>query len=815
MTETSIGALEAALLGSGGGIDDTDDWGGADRMGTLTKTATGTNYASCQPWDADFSSLEMEATHLMTTGREPTHEELMEYLERFKLQTFLTDVIMFVARHMPADPFEFLLNHIHAMVMKHRVSGNQGIGASETKAQTFSHLHEPPPHVTEEQRKKVVLHVAAVLRHDGVTDASASRLFEEFGSQDKMTEENFGKLFEHLQKTWGLQEEDGKLISEVLKRWRFRANAAKGTRGLPLWPLARADFCDAYPSLLRFVRDRYVPIGGSIHRSMFIGKAHGSVDDRYDWGIKLGRGAYGEVRLVTLKDTKDRRVCKRVERQQQKVPQDELQEEVDLLRGLDHPHIIRIFECFETEETVDMIMEPAFGGTLTHLVQGLYCNPEGEHLDKRPAELQETWLAVALQQMLSALEYAHNVAGVIHKDIKTDNVLLVGRPKLSAQDMLKEPVHIMLADFGIAEVFSPIPSMMTAVHPEANTPMSPTSGGGTPVSITKSAFGGRSEKVGGTPSYMSPEMFKGSFTEKSDMWSMGVMVFQMMSGLLPYKADNLLMQANIVCNPRRHPPWDVLTKYKWSLGARWLVQQMLSKEEATRPTASEAAKDPWLSKMSVSHDNEPATQQEREALHSQHLESHLTKMAMTCVTSQLNLSQLHHMNLRFKHYDTSGDGRLGHVEMRQVLEEVGVKAEDSELLIESLDSDHSGVIEYSEFVAGCMDITNSDVKSHLRVAFNIFDLDGSGSITLEELRHVLTEGVNSSTSMVRPNTPGMTTMGTGSSSSSMLPDGKTVEEVMAELDVNHGGKVDFKEFEKYLMDEHTKAGEKLHKASSK
>ena len=54
---------------------------------------------------------------------------------------------------------------------------------------------------------------------------------------------------------------------------------------------------------------------------------------------------------------------------------------------------------------------------------------------------------------------------------------------------------------------------------------------------------GRSSRVGGTPAYMSPEMFQGSFTEKCDLWSLGVVMFQLMTGDLPYRAENLLMQA--------------------------------------------------------------------------------------------------------------------------------------------------------------------------------------------------------------------------------------------------------------------------------
>lgn len=800
-TSNTVAALQGALL-------DSDTWGDAQAITNADGSALPAGTMG-KPVDATNTSLEMESSFLMRTGREPSNEEIMEYLEKHQLQTFLTDVIMHVAKHFPPDPYEFLLNHIEAMVMKYMAS--TGKVTDPKLASKLQPLPQPaaPADVSPEQREKVVRNVVTVLQSDGLTKTSAEKLFGQFASSngEKLLEADFAKLLQHLESTWGLQPEDSKLMSEVLKRWRFRANAARGTRGFPLWPLAKEDFVGAYPSLLRSVRDRYVPIGGGIHRSLFIKQATGKLEDKYDQGPKLGRGAYGEVNLVTLKATKERRVCKVVGLSQQKVPEEEILAEVELLRGLDHPHIIRVFEFFASEEALDIIMEPVFGGTLTNLVQGVYYDKDGQLLGTRPEAMTEGWLATATSQLLSALAYAHDVAGVIHKDLKCDNALLVAKPKLSAEQLLKEPVHVMLADFGIAEVFQPVP--LAATHPhEADGPPGHSLGSSAPFGAGRS---GRSSRVGGTPSYMSPEMFKGSFTAKCDVWSLGVMVYQMMSGELPYRGENLLMQAHAVCNPRRHPPWDVLLKYKWSLGARWFCQQLLSKDEGMRPSAAEALRDGWLTKVSASYKNEQPTDSERAALQHQHLQSHLMKMAMACVTSQLNLSELHHLNLRFKKYDSSGDGRLSHVEMRQVLDDVNVASEeDKNLIIESLDGDHSGLIEYSEFVAGCLDLGSAGLREQLHVVFNIFDLDGSGSLSLEELRTVLTQGANSGQLVTRPLTAsGGHQPPRGAPGSTLLPDGKTVEEVLKDLDKNHSGRVEYGEFEAYLLEEHKKSGEVL------
>merc|ERR1719329_1110320 len=99
------------------------------------------------------------------------------------------------------------------------------------------------------------------------------------------------------------------------------------------------------------------------------------------------------------------------------------------------------------------------------------------------------------------------------------------------------------------------------------------------------------------------------------------------------------------------------------------------------------------------------TKSEKVALHQPHLQSYLMKVARACIASQL-----HQMNLRFKHYDVSGDGRLSYTEMRHVMEDLGfAAAEEVDHIIESLDSDRSGLIEYSEFIAGCLDLSSENM----------------------------------------------------------------------------------------------------------
>mmetsp|Transcript_20323 Transcript_20323/g.56492 ORF Transcript_20323/g.56492 Transcript_20323/m.56492 type:complete len:858 (-) Transcript_20323:329-2902(-) len=780
------------------------------------------------------ASLQVQASHLERLGAEPTSADIAEYLEKHQLQPFLTDVIMHVARHFPPDPFAFILDHIEAMVKTFRRSrrsphGVRGAGggcrpytapaamggtaaiqedatkesavlaaapqAAEASGTALQSSRTPTP----AQQGAVAHYVATALQTSELTRLSGVRLFDQFAGRggEDMTEEGFEGFCKHFEATLGLSAADSRSMLNALKRWRFRANAAEGTHGLPLWPLSRESFLSAFPSLLRTLRDRYVPISSKISRSLFIRQASGELSDKYDIGNILGTGTYGEVLLVTSKATKERRVVKLVARERHKSPSEGLSGEIDLLRTLDHPHITRIFEYFQTEFYTEIVMEPALGGTLSHLSRAVHYDQNDQRVMDLPETLTESWVAAVFTQLLSALTYAHTVVGVVHKDLKGDNVLLVARPGLTVVQLLQEPVHAMLTDFGLAEVFAPQNPALGEVDGSGASPAT---------SIMEEAR--RSTRVGGTPAYMSPEMFKGSFAEKSDIWSLGVVMFDLMCGELPYQGAHLMIYVQHVCSPRKHPRWELLRRYRWSAGARWFCQQLLIKDEAERPSASQALQNDWLVKAKTVLDARFGLNDDsdgKDAMYRLQLQSHTMRMAMHCITSQLGVSQLGQLCQRFENYDSTGDGKLSSSEARQLLEDLGVTDNDAaELILASLDCDSSGFVEYSEFIAGSLSLAGENVRNHLRSAFDIFDLDGTGDISLDELRHVLTAGPNADLPAWRAR-----------SSSSMcpaahiLPDGKTVDAVMRDLDTNGTGRIEYTEFVQYLYAEYERTNKLL------
>src|SRR5438309_1011888 len=157
---------------------------------------------------------------------------------------------------------------------------------------------------------------------------------------------------------------------------------------------------------------------------------------------------------------------------------------------LHHPHILPLIEYGDEQGILYLVMPFIEGGTLT------------SYLRRSLPDLNE--VSAIYQQLLDAVEYAHD-EGLIHRDIKSSNVLLELRRS--------GPPYIYLADFGLVR---------TSKQAEVEQ-------AGKPIPL---------DQVPGTPHYMAPEQTLGIVTTLTDIYALGVLLFQMITGELPYNDQN-------------------------------------------------------------------------------------------------------------------------------------------------------------------------------------------------------------------------------------------------------------------------------------
>lgn len=130
-------------------------------------------------------------------------------------------------------------------------------------------------------------------------------------------------------------------------------------------------------------------------------------------------------------------------------------------------------------------------------------------------------------------------------------------------------------------------------------------------------------------------------------------------------------------------------------------------------------------------------------------------------------------------YDINNNGTLSADELKNALQELGVDASTCARAAEALDLDGSGEIEYTEFVAGALNFFDDQLDALLWQAFTKFDADGSGKLGVEEISQLLSKGRE---------------LGLGT----LSPDTSQVKAMIAKLDRNSDGQIDFDEFRRFF-----------------
>eukprot|EP00418_Pyrodinium_bahamense_P073500 CAMPEP_0179094570 /NCGR_PEP_ID=MMETSP0796-20121207/43379_1 /TAXON_ID=73915 /ORGANISM="Pyrodinium bahamense, Strain pbaha01" /LENGTH=726 /DNA_ID=CAMNT_0020792247 /DNA_START=61 /DNA_END=2242 /DNA_ORIENTATION=- len=289
---------------------------------------------------------------------------------------------------------------------------------------------------------------------------------------------------------------------------------------------------------------------------------HGKLSNMYDVVNIVGEGRSGAVFIVQHKRTAKCYACKFLKKGDHEAKS--LRTEIQTLRRLDHPNIVRLYETHEDGDTVFLLMELCNGGDLLDNI-----SEEGS--------LSEPVARIFAHQMLSALAYCH-ANGVAHRDVKPENFLL------DTED--SDCLTLKLADFGIA----------TSIRPEHLSGGGPRGGGDR--GFERQCI---EEMACGSLPYMAPETFTSSWRRldpnaqnsmvqlaAADLWSCGVTIYAMLGGRLPFGEA-----VDRICSGAppdfTGPPWD-----KISDEAADLVRALLNPNAQERWTAQRALTHDWF-----------------------------------------------------------------------------------------------------------------------------------------------------------------------------------------------------------------------------
>lgn len=387
----------------------------------------------------------------------------------------------------------------------------------------------------------------------------------------------------------------------------------------------------------------------------------------------------------------------------------------------DHPNIVRFQESFEDHRLLQLVLELCEGGELIDRV-----TTEGSVTERQAAG--------CVRDMLRAINYLH-MNNIMHRDLKPENFLLATKEEIGK-------TSLKLIDFGLAKRFHPGEQVCTKA---------------------------------GTPNYVAPEVLSGRYDEKVDTWSIGVITYLLLSGKHPFTGKTVeqvlqkVKTANFVTEGKH---WKGI-----SADGKGFVQACLQKIPMARPSAAHCLRHRWIERL-AEKESGPVEKLQMDGLAAFGRMHKLKKAVVTVIATQMSEERIDQLRSMFMTMDRNGDGTLTVAEIKDALDQAHVEMPSNiEQLLYEADTDGSGVIDYTEFLAATLDKKVYVQEDIVWTAFKKFDLDNNGSIDLKELKQIIgdadvAEAMN-------------------------LKDSSAISNVYAifeQVDQNHDGKIDFEEF---------------------
>ena len=420
----------------------------------------------------------------------------------------------------------------------------------------------------------------------------------------------------------------------------------------------------------------------------------GDLYSNYELCNYIGKGGFGRVYKVRHKLSNQYRAMKIIQcKSSSENHSIAINKEINILKNLDHPNILKVYEFYSTAKYVYIINELCTGGELfdkivdvKHFSESVACN--------------------IMRQLLSAVAYCHE-NGVIHRDLKPENILIE-----SSEEKDKDFFHIKVIDFGTCEI------------------------------LKKKKL---TEQIG-TSFYIAPEVLKNGYNEKCDLWSCGVILYILLCGSPPFYGKNekeifhKILEGNFTF---RHKIWN-----KISIEAKNLVLKLLQVNPAKRISAKDSLEDVWFKKNFSINSLENSS--------FKYFLKNITEFCAEQKLQQATLAFLVHnfapkdeldeLKKIFFAFDKNGDGKLSKEEFVKGLSNNNnnlnsILKRDSSIegLLKNIDSDNNGYISFEEFLIASINKEKILTEKNLKMAFDVFDRDKSGGISQNELKYILGE----------------------------------------------------------------------------
>ena len=411
---------------------------------------------------------------------------------------------------------------------------------------------------------------------------------------------------------------------------------------------------------------------------------------------ELGSGSFATVYLVKHNVTGAVRAMKEIKKISNEGEEDnelEIINEINILMKMDHPNIVKIFGFYITKNYYYLITEYCEGGSLFDLI----VNNNGP--------FQEIQASYIMHQLFSVVNYCHKMK-IIHRDLKPENILINKHNNGFPQ--------IKVCDFGTSLMFN---------------------------------RGEVQDELVGSIYYIAPEVLKKKYNSKCDLWSCGVIMYILLTGVPPFGGSN----NRVIIEKILKRDYDKTLIAKRCRACKELIALLLERDISKRIRADAALKHKWFD---IYKSKEIRVDVEPEIL--ENCIKNLKRYKKSSEIQEVALAYLVHNNPELKEVDDAckifglidknGNGKINREDLYNGLKLIYTKnkmevnerlQKDVDEIFTNLDINNDLYLEYEEFIRAAIDKSIFLTESSLKFAFNFFDKSNKGEITVDDLISVL------------------------------------------------------------------------------
>ena len=412
----------------------------------------------------------------------------------------------------------------------------------------------------------------------------------------------------------------------------------------------------------------------------------------------LGEGHFGSVRSAfKRKEYSQHKVFAVKSISLKKLSEKEYRDlilEVKILSSLEHPHIVKFYETYHDNKYFHIVIELCRGNNLYM------------RLKKLKGRMKEEHVKIIILKILHAINYCHS-KGIVHRDLKPENIVFESPSSYSndynennEEENNDNDFNIKICDFGLSALKKSTDKLHTIL---------------------------------GTPYYMAPEVLKGDYNEKCDIWSIAAITYYLITGTEPFKGDtsNQIFSRILYTEPDYSP-----TKF-WNTSENLLdfLKKCFSKDPGVRPTALEALSHPWFENLFKKiHSPKFIGENIFYNISTTKKFSQLKRLIMRYVVYNMGHAELNMYKKAFIAFDKDNTGVITPEELKRLfavyhktLSEIQIKN------IMSVSDEKNDFLTYYEFIILCLQVEEFLSPIKLLDAFLFFDVDNNNEIDNDDL----------------------------------------------------------------------------------